>query len=551
MKARVTLFVVVLSAVLAVAALAREPEDYIKEARELQQGDEIAGAMEVMQAAVLEHPENSDVNAYLGLYAGMMAGRTSDYMEAGRLITEAFEILDKAVALDHDNVLARYFRGIMGVSVPEFLGKRDDGIRDLQYVVAAREENPESVSTDILVDGLNRLGQTLMARGDTDLATRAYEKLIEAAPGTEEAEAAARAIEQMATAAAEWERRIIEEVPPTPEIEEVRARIEADPENPALLVELAEVYMNAGYLDAAEATTRDAIDLDPSYVEAHVALVQVLGVMAQQGYNEKIYEDTDYMTNLAFEVMRATDKAVELDPENADMRLMRGIIGIEMPFFVGRLDDSIEDLNMLLESDASAEIKSQALYWLGQANLKKTMTYWIRTVTEFPDYEAAELVYDRMDPGVKHIDLSELTRSSVVIEFVLGFKDELAPQTAIWVETPKGEFLKTVYVSGFSGFAREQQINLPVWSSTSDFVDVDGVTAASIDLGHHIYVWDLTDHMGNTVGPGDYVVKVETSYWPSMKYQMVEAPVTIGDKQMKSVTAEGHFIPYLEVTFVP
>jgi hypothetical protein len=57
--------------------------------------------------------------------------------------------------------------------------------------------------------------------------------------------------------------------------------------------------------------------------------------------------------------------------------------------------------------------------------------------------------------------------------------------------------------------------------------------------------------MGNKVEPGDYVVKVETSYWPSMLYQMVEAPITIGDEEMKSVTAEGNFIPYLEVTFVP
>lgn len=551
MKARITVLVFALTAILVVAALAREAEDYIKEARDLQQGDDLAGAFEVMQSAVEEHPENSDINAYLGLYTGMMAGGTRDYMEAGRLVTESFETLDKAVALDHDNVLARYFRGIMGVGVPEFLGKRDQGIRDLQYVVAARDDDPESVSDDIFIEGLKMLGRTLTARGDLDLAKKAYEKLIEVAPGTEEAEAAAKAIEHMETAEGERSRKIIEDVPPTPEIEEVRARIEADPENPALLVELGEVYVSGGHLDAAEAVIEDAIAMDSSNVDAYVALVNVLGEKAGRGYDEKIYEDTDYLTNLAFKVMRVTDMAVEHDPENADMRLMRGIIGIQMPFFVGRLDDAIEDLNMLLESDASDEIRSQALYWLGQANLKKTMTYWIRTVTEYPDLEAAQLVYDQMNPGVKRMDPSEFKEPVVVIDFVLGFKDELPPQTVIWVETPKEEFLKTVYVSGFSGYAKEQQINLPVWSSTSGFVDVDGVTAASIDLGHHIYVWDLTDHLGNKVEPGDYVVKVEVSYWPSMKYQMVEAPVTIGDKEMKSVTAEGNFIPYLEVTYMP
>jgi tetratricopeptide (TPR) repeat protein len=555
MKVRTFFLAVVLTyaltAALAGAVAAREAEDYINEARELQQADDLGKAVEVMQAAALEYPEDSNVNAYLGLYTGMSAGRTSDYMEAGRLVTESFEILDRAVALDHDNVLARYFRGIMGVSVPEFLGKRDQGIRDLQYVVAARDEDPESVSDDVFIEGLKRLGQSLMASGDVKLAKIAYEKLIEAAPGTESAEAARKAIEQMEATEAERSREALDGAPSTPEIEAIRKRMESDPKNAAIVLELGRAYMAEGDLDAAEVVIKDAIDLDPSNADAYVALADLLGHIAGQGYNEKIYEDTDYMTNLAFEVMRVTDKAVELDPENLDMRLMRGVIGVQMPFFVGRLDDAIEDLTMLSESDAPDSVKAQALFWLGQANLKKTMTYWIRTVSEYPDEAAARLVFDRMNPDVKHIDLAEYDKPIVVVEFVLGFKDELAPQTVVWVERPGEEFVKTVYVSGFSGFAKEQQINLPVWSSTSDFMDADGVTAASIDLGHHIYVWDLKDHMGKQVEPGDYVVKVETCYWPSMKYQMVEAPITIGDKETKTEVQEGNFIPYLGVTYVP
>jgi hypothetical protein len=222
-----------------------------------------------------------------------------------------------------------------------------------------------------------------------------------------------------------------------------------------------------------------------------------------------------------------------------------------MPFFVGRLDDAIEDLTALSESDAPDSIKAQALFWLGQANLKQTMTYWIRTVTEFPEEDAARLVFGEMNPHVKHLDESAYDEPIVAIEFVLGFRDELAPQTVVWVESPGEEFVKTVYVSGFSGYAKEQQINLPVWSSTSDFVDVDGVTEASIDLGHHIYVWDLKDHLGNKVAPGDYVIKVETMYWPSMLYQMVEAPITIGDKEARVTVEEGDFLPFLQVKYLP
>jgi hypothetical protein len=47
------------------------------------------------------------------------------------------------------------------------------------------------------------------------------------------------------------------------------------------------------------------------------------------------------------------------------------------------------------------------------------------------------------------------------------------------------------------------------------------------------------------------VVKVETMYWPSMKYQMVEGAITVGAKEDRIVVEEGDFIPYLEVTYLP
>jgi tetratricopeptide (TPR) repeat protein len=549
---RLSIFaLVVLGIAVAGTVGAREVDDYIEEARGLQQSNQTEKAMEVMQAAVEEHPGDSNANAYLGLYTGMAAGRTTDYAEAGRLVTSSFEHLDEAVALDPDNILARYFRGIMGVSVPDFLGKTEAGVRDLRFVVAAREADPESVSDDTFIQGLNLLGRALMKQGRRDQAKAAFEKIIEVAPDSDAAESARKTIAGIEEAEAEHSLQLMQEAPPTPEIADIRDRIEADPDNPALLVDLGRAYLKAGYLDAAELALKNAIEMDSSSADAYVALVEVLGAKAESGYDEKIYEDTDYMTDLAFEIMRVTERAVELDPQNLEMRLTRDIIGVEMPFFVGRLDNSIEDLSELAASDVPDEIKSRALFWLGQANVKKAMTYWIRVVTDYPDLEAAGLVFDAMNPGVQRVDLSEYTNPVAVIDFVLGFRDELPPQTAVWVETAGGDFVKTVYVSGFSGFAKEQQINLPVWSATSEFVDADGVTAASIDIGQHIYVWELDDHEGARVKPGDYVVKVEVSYWPSMKYQMVEAPVTVGEEETRTVIEEGDFIPHLEVRYVP
>ena len=121
----------------------------------------------------------------------------------------------------------------------------------------------------------------------------------------------------------------------------------------------------------------------------------------------------------------------------------------------------------------------------------------------------------------------------------------------MWVETEKGKFVKTLYVSGFSGHAREVQVVLPVWASTSKFADADAITGASIDVGEHMYAWDLSDASGEKVASGTYVVKVETHYWPSMRYQMVSAEVAVGGAEQKVLVEEGDFIPYLEVTYLP
>jgi hypothetical protein len=88
-----------------------------------------------------------------------------------------------------------------------------------------------------------------------------------------------------------------------------------------------------------------------------------------------------------------------------------------------------------------------------------------------------------------------------------------------------------------------------MWSHSSEYKDVDGVTAASIDLGHHVYVWDLKDFSGNKVKSGEYAVVVEVAFWPSMQYQRVSAVVEIGKKGKKVITEQGNLIPYLEINY--
>ena len=108
---------------------------------------------------------------------------------------------------------------------------------------------------------------------------------------------------------------------------------------------------------------------------------------------------------------------------------------------------------------------------------------------------------------------------------------------------------RSLSVSGFSGFAKEKQANLSEWSKSSQFKDVDGVTGASIDLGQHIYVWDLKDTKGKKVKTGEYVIKIEVMYWPSTEYECTSAMVKIGNENAKVIFSEGKLIPYAEVKY--
>jgi hypothetical protein len=191
------------------------------------------------------------------------------------------------------------------------------------------------------------------------------------------------------------------------------------------------------------------------------------------------------------------------------------------------------------------------LFWLGWAYKKRGNTYWLDVITEHPGSSAANMAYYSMRPPVTHFDSSDYEAPFVRIDFVLGFQDELAPQTAVWVEDAGGAFVRTLYVSGFSGYVKERQPNLAQWSLASGYADADAVTGASIDVGHHITVWELTGSDGRRVEPGEYTVKVESMYWPSMQYQISSATIDISGGETKAATQTGVIIPYLEVSYYP
>lgn len=535
----------------AAAAATGDAETRIAEAKTLADGGDLAGAVALLEEAMEAHPKDSGVAAYLGLYTGMSAGRTADYMEAGRLSVRAFELLDTAVKLDPGNPDAYLFRGILGVNVPEFMGKMEGGMQDLERAAQIYFSSPTKASPEGLVTALAMLAQGFEKQGDVEGQREALRQIVTLAAGSEAAERAQARLDELA-GAGEAAPRPDPLAPAEGDSETVRALKEKYAKNEAdtsLVFAIGEACFEEGSYAQAREVLNVYARMRPDDADGYRLLAFAAGGLAEVGYDETIYEDTNYRTGLAFEVMNWLDKAVAAAPEDVELRLMRGTVGMLMPFFLGKREQAVSDLETVAESDAPDSLKSQALYYLGMAKQREAMGYWIAVAKKYPKSEAARLVFDEMRPATARFDESSVKRPFVKIDFVLGFQDELAPQTAVWIEDDKDNYIATVYVSGFAGFVKERQVTLPLWAAISKFEGIDAVTSASIDVGHYIYTWDCRDHAGNKVPKGTYTVRVETSHWPSGLYQNVAAKIEVGKKEHSTLVEEGDFIPFLEVTY--
>jgi hypothetical protein len=480
----------------------------LEEAKKLRTEEKIDQGVALLEKAVAEYPKSSEAWNLLGEMIGDQVQKNPSFTAMFGLVGRAFTCWDRALEIDPQNFAARFNRGAWAVNIPKFGGQLDKGVEDLKIIVNALGASLDPQASKQLIGASSLLAKGLQKQGNYEAARATWLNIVKMAPGSEPAK--------------------------------------SGQDNIAGIDRVIAWYKEHGDRRPEIAKLRAAILKEPIRVEYYKQLSAVLGDEAGAGYDPRIYLDTDFRTDLAFEGANILDRAVALAPDDLELRLSRAANYVYMPFFVGKLESGIEELQKIVASDAAPAIKSEALYLLGFAYRKKSNTQWIKVVSEYQGTGASKEVFNALRPGVVQLN-AELKPPYITIDFILGYKDELAPQTAVWIQDQAGNFVKTVYVSGFSGFAREKQIDLPVYADKSKFADVDAVTGASIDLGHHLYQWDLKDMKSRLVKNGAYVVCVEVSFWPSMQYQRVEVPITIGKMSSQAVLKEGDLIPYVEV----
>ena len=523
----------ILMILLTIPCFAISLDQAVQQAEAKQNEGDLNGALEALQQADEADHYNPTFIAYMGYIKGQMAGQTDDMMEAGQLAGESFQLLGQAIGMDSANVKARLFRGTMSMFVPDFMGKLDDGIADLNVVVQTFKAQPGLVEPRDGIQSMTMLVRGYEKKNQTDAANWMRKQIIQVAPGSPAAQQAENYFK---------ENQIdIESVQPP-------AGLQSSIDVPAVKKQ-ARALMEQNKFSDAVPLLKKVVNAGQADQEVFTMLVQSLG-QTSQGYDESIHENTSTRTNMAFDIINILDKAVQTFPDDLNWRLTRGSVSVRMPYFLHHLDTGIEDLNKVIEKTDNDSLKAEALFWLGMAYQKKGYSQWNTIATKLPKQSAFKQVIQQTRPNIHRLNMDKLEKPAVTVEFTLAFQDELAPQTAVWVEDDRGNYIKTLYVSGFSGFVKEKQVVMPRWAKASKFEGVESVTGASIDVGNYTYAWDCKALDGKTVPNGKYNMKVEVSHWPSYKHQLATVPFEIGKKNNSNVVEEGDFLPYVKVVYI-
>jgi tetratricopeptide (TPR) repeat protein len=479
-------------------------------------------------------PQDADAHFRLAEALGELSGsqaNAGDFTGAMTNVNEAFAELDRATALNPGHFDAHLYFGIYAMNVPAFFGKLEPGIRHLETARRLAEGDPKAHPAAQRAVLYRFLGQGYRAAGRTDDAREAWEKTLALEATGANAEAARKGLDGLKAAPAAAQK-------PAP----------AEPADAASLKQKGKAALAAGRWSEAADTLRRASAADTTDAEAAILFAGALGREAGLGYDERIYTDQNWRTNLAFEVARELGVFSRRFPNDPRIQLMYADMCIMMPFFVGKIDEGLAILSKLTQDPGLPDsLHSQAAYRLGFGYCKKGKAVWADLVKNHPDAAEASDVYREF--GLREHGVSPGRGERVDVSFHLGFQDELEPQTAVWVEDAAGRHVKTLYVSGFSGYAKEKQVDLPEFAERTKFAETDGVTGASIDWGTHAYSWNLTDRGGKRVPPGEYTVRIEASWWPSMRYETAEARIRVGGKAAGTSAPKEPLIPRFEIRY--
>jgi tetratricopeptide (TPR) repeat protein len=367
-------------------------DEAMQEAQNLRSQGKSREAIEVLQRAIRQFPRNPDLRSQLASILGEAAGsaaNTGDFNAAITHTNTAFAQLDTALALDPNRFNAHFVYGVFAVNVPPFMGKLEPGVGHMEKAKALAEANPSGISLAQKAALYRYLGQGYRMLGRVDDAETAWNTALSLAPSGQDADAARQGLEGIKKERAAAQPSAAKEQPPATGSESALSGQDA-----ASLVKAGRVRLSEKKWTEAADAFRKAVRQDSSDAEAFLLLAKALGEEAAIGYDERVYKDQTWRTNLAFEVSRTLERAHRLHPDNPEIRLFYAIMCVQMPFFVGKMDEGLSILeSMSRDANLSDSLRAEATFELGFGFRKKGRGIWADFVKNNPDAGQASLVY--------------------------------------------------------------------------------------------------------------------------------------------------------------
>ncbi len=509
--------IMILMLVVMFSLFGKTAEDYIKSAQAIENID-IFKAIEIMEEASEEFPKNADVLSLYGLMVSKGAGQAS-MLKAEGMVSKAEKIFTQALKIEPNHKDAILSRGILRVNVPKFFNKLSKGIEDLENIVSR-----PGLSNDDYLLASYYLGLGHEKKRESEKAVEYYKNIVRYGADSPFYQDSLKRLEQLTNKSAE-------ELIPSKDME-----VQAD-----------KFIEQEDYLKAYEILT-EATKQDSSNIDLYLKYLNVIRVVSQQGYDERTYNDVAFMTDLAFNVAHTLRRIVELMPENEDFRLLKAEVLSQLPFFVKSLEEARDETEWIINNSMLGKnVRSAtALKKRIEARIeRKTLTDQFVDSEDLSQKEQliAKMQFDKTEA-------EEPEGMSTKVTLSLGFGDYIAPQTAVWVEDMKGNYVASIYVSGFSAAIKEKQVHLPTWAKKSVFEDsIVKITGASIDSGKHIFYWNNRDKENRLLTRGDYYVIAEVSHWPHANYSIQKVKLSLGGKSFYQSTKGDLVISELKVEY--
>ncbi len=129
-------------------------------------------------------------------------------------------------------------------------------------------------------------------------------------------------------------------------------------------------------------------------------------------------------------------------------------------------------------------------------------------------------------------------------------------QFAIWVAAKDGKFIKTLYVTKFTGFGgyNKRPDALPVWAKNHAKVGLDAVTMATPNTSRVVCEWHFTDASGKGLPKDDeYTIYVEATTYTkdNVLYTAIISPnsIELSAKYSNDEAKKSNMIENVEVRY--